>query len=113
MTEVTLNKITGQNILRPAKMRYCTRCVYPASSAAPLAFNEEGVCSGCLVHDQKMTIDWKEREEKLKKLVEPYQSNKNYDCIIPVSGGKDSYFQTWYVTQVLKLKPLLVTYQEI
>ena len=106
----TTNEVTSQ-LYRPPKMRYCTKCVYPASSAVPLAFNEEGVCSGCIVHEQKMKIDWSKQEEKLKKLVEPYKSNSNYDCIIPVSGGKDSYFQTWYVTQVLGLKPLLVTYQ--
>lgn len=99
-------------IKRPPKMLYCSECVYPKSSAVPLAFDEKGVCSGCKVHTQKMQIDWKAREEQLRKLAEPYRdSGSHYDCIIPVSGGKDSYFQTWYVTTVLKMKPLLVTYQ--
>jgi N-acetyl sugar amidotransferase len=97
---------------RPPKMRYCKKCVYPASSAVPLVFDENGICSGCRVHSQNKQIDWKEREIMLKKIIKEYKSkNKsNYDCIIPVSGGKDSYFQTYYVTKVLGLKPLLVTY---
>lgn len=59
-----------------------------------------------------MEIDWVKRGELLKKIVEQYRSKdkSNYDCIIPVSGGKDSYFQTYFVTKVLGLKPLLVTY---
>src|SRR3989338_8391220 len=97
---------------RPPKMRYCKKCVYQASSAVPLVFDENGICSGCRVHEQNKKIDWEKREDMLKKIAEQYRSkNKsNYDCIIPVSGGKDSYFQTYYVTKVLGLKPLLVTY---
>jgi N-acetyl sugar amidotransferase len=93
-------------------MRYCVKCVYPASAAAPLAFDENGVCSGCRVDAMKQKIDWEDRAEELRELVDEYRSRdgSNYDCLIPVSGGKDSHFQTWYVTQVLGLKPLLVTY---
>ncbi len=99
-------------IARPPLMKYCSKCVYPKSSAVPLAFGADGKCSGCRVHEQKMNIDWKHMEERLKTLVEPYRSKgSKYDCIVPVSGGKDSYFQTWYVINVLKMKPLLVTYQ--
>lgn len=99
-------------IQRPPKMRWCTKCVYPSSSAAPLTFDENGVCSGCRVAEQTKTINWTERAERLKKIADQYRSKdgSNYDCIIPVSGGKDSYFQTYYAIHVLKLKPLLVTY---
>lgn len=96
---------------RPPKMKYCTRCVYPISSAVPLSFDEYGVCSGCRVHDQKEKIDWKKREELFKTIMFKYKAKgANYDCIVAVSGGKDSYFQTWYVTKVLGLKALLVNY---
>lgn len=93
-------------------MQYCTKCVYPASSAVKLTFDEHGVCSGCRVAEQRKTIDWKKRAKMLADLTSEYRSvdGSNYDCIIPVSGGKDSYFQTHYVTKILKLKPLLVTY---
>jgi N-acetyl sugar amidotransferase len=97
---------------RPPKMKYCKKCVYPSSSAVPLAFDENGKCSGCKASEQKRDIDWDKRLELLKKIAEKYRSKdgSNYDCLIPVSGGKDSYFQTYFVTKVLGLRPLLVTY---
>jgi N-acetyl sugar amidotransferase len=91
-------------------VQYCTRCVYPAIAATPLTFDENGVCSGCHVSDQKKNINWEERFERLKKLVNEYRSTSNYDILIPVSGGKDSYFQTHVAIKLLGLKPLLVTY---
>ncbi len=96
---------------RPPKMRYCTKCVYPASSAVPLSFDEFGVCSGCHVHTEKEKTDWAKREETFKKILFSYKSKgAQYDCVIGVSGGKDSYFQTYYISKVLGLKPLLVNY---
>ena len=91
-------------------MQYCTRCVYPAVTAAPLSFDEDGVCSGCRVTSQIKQINWEERWQMLLELVNEHRSSSNYDIIIPVSGGKDSYFQTHVVARVLGLKPLLVTY---
>ena len=91
-------------------VRYCSKCVYPSSSAAPLTFDSDGVCSGCRVHSQVVDVDWDERLEMLHELVRPYRNQGKYDVIIPVSGGKDSYFQTHIATKVLNLKPLLVTY---
>ncbi|HEY9619565.1 MAG TPA: N-acetyl sugar amidotransferase [Crinalium sp.] len=91
-------------------VQYCTRCVYPAISASPLTFDEHGVCSGCRVHEQKKTIDWEQRWQWLKELADEYRSSSNYDIVIPVSGGKDSYFQTHIAVKELGLKPLLVTY---
>lgn len=92
-------------------MKYCTKCVCPAASAAPLAFDEQGVCSGCRVAAQKDAIGWEERGEELRELLEEYRcAGSNYDCLIPVSGGKDSHFQTYVITQIYGLRPLLVTY---
>jgi N-acetyl sugar amidotransferase len=91
-------------------VRYCTRCVYPSVAATPLTFDEAGVCSGCRVHDQKKTIDWSRRRRYLDELVSEYRSTSNYDIVVPVSGGKDSYFQTHFAVKELGLKPLLVTY---
>ena len=89
---------------------WCTRCLYPSSSAVPLEFDADGVCSGCRVHDQKKRIDWDERLEWLLDDVEPFRSSSGYECVIGVSGGKDSYFQTHFVKEKLGLNPLLVTY---
>ena len=91
-------------------MRYCSRCVYPAIAATPLTFNENGVCSGCRVALQKDKIDWTKRRHFLKEIANEYRSTNNYDILIPVSGGKDSYYQTHIAVHELGLKPLLVTY---
>lgn len=91
-------------------IRYCTRCVYPSITGAPLTFDEHGVCSACRVSAQREKIDWDRRFEMLKQLTDEYRSSSNYDIIIPVSGGKDSYYQTHVAVRELGLKPLLVTY---
>lgn len=92
------------------KTQYCTKCVYSSATATPLTFDENGVCSGCRVSEQKNKIDWKERWNFLKDIVNEYRSKSNYDIIIPVSGGKDSYYQTHIAVKELGLKALLVTY---
>ena len=91
-------------------VQYCTRCVYPAIAATALTFDESGVCSGCRVGSQKDGIDWAQRRQWLDELVGEYRSESNYDILIPVSGGKDSYWQTHVAVKMLGLKPLLVTY---
>lgn len=97
---------------RPPKMLYCSKCVYPKSSAVPLAFDESGMCSGCKVASQRVDIDWDRRRKIFERMIEEYKSpdGSNYDCIIPVSGGKDSYFQIHIIKKVYGLNPLLVTY---
>lgn len=91
-------------------VRYCTRCTYGTASAAAITFDEEGVCSGCRTAAQAANIDWEQRRGWLQELVEEYRSDDSYDILIPVSGGKDSYFQTHFAVHELGLKPLLVTY---
>ncbi len=76
----------------------------------PLTFDDSGECTGCRVHRQKKDIDWDERLETLLAIVEPYRRSSGYECIVPVSGGKDSYFQVHFVKERLGLNPLLVTY---
>ena len=92
-------------------MRWCKKCVYP-ESAVNFTFNEDGVCSGCSVAAERPEIDWDARFAHFKEICYEYQSKdkSNYDCIIPVSGGKDSYYQTYVIKEVLGLNPLLVTY---
>lgn len=85
---------------------YCSRCVYTSAAATPLTFDAEGVCSGCRTEAQ--VVDWAERWEWFRALTDEYRSD-GYDIIVPVSGGKDSYYQT-HVAKSLGLKPLLVTY---
>jgi N-acetyl sugar amidotransferase len=82
----------------------------PSSSAIPVEFDENGICSGCATASQKIEVDWNRRKKQFQNLLDQYQNNSNYDCIIPVSGGKDSYFQVHMVKNVFKMNPLLVTY---
>lgn len=93
-------------------MQYCVRCVYPANSAVPLNFDEQGVCSGCRVHEEKDKIDWRERKKMLKEILTEYKEKARgpYHCIIPVSGGKDSHWQTHLIRTEFGLNPLLVTF---
>lgn len=93
-------------------MRYCKRCLYPENHPLHLTLDDEGVCSGCRVHEEKDELDWWERSEKLKHIFDTYRnkSGKNYDCIIPVSGARDSYFIVHTVKNVYKMNPLLVSY---
>lgn len=80
-----------------------------------LFFNEEGVCDACQSAQQKSkTIDWKGRQKEFETIIERYRSkNKtHYDCIIPVSGGKDSHYQTYVMKKVYGLNPLLVSFEQ-
>src|SRR3954447_23749096 len=91
---------------------YCTNCVYPSAAAAAAMYDADGVCSGCRVDAFKQRIDWDDRREELAELLEEYRSKdgSNYDCLIPVSGGKDSHYQTYVICKEFGLRPLLVTY---
>jgi N-acetyl sugar amidotransferase len=79
-----------------------------------IVFDNEDVCSGCRVHEEKDKINWHEREQQLKNILENYKntSGNNYDCIIPVSGARDSYFIVHMIKNVYKMNPLLVTYNK-
>lgn len=95
-------------------MRYCRRCLYPANHPLGITFDEQGVCSGCRVHEEKDILDWKERAGRLEKIFNHFRSKtgKIHDCIIPISGARDSYFIVHTVKNVFKMHPLLVTYNK-
>lgn len=95
-------------------MRYCTRCLYSSRHPLHLTFDADGVCSGCRVHEEKDRLDWTQRGEKLRAILEAYRnrSGNNYDCIIPVSGARDSHFIVDVVKNVYGMNPLLVTYNK-
>jgi N-acetyl sugar amidotransferase len=91
---------------------FCKRCLYGDTHPLGLVIDEEGICSGCRIHEEKDTLDWKARWNLLEKVVQPYRSRtgKNYDCIVPVTGGAESYWLVHLVKERLGLDPLLVTY---
>ena len=98
--------------MKLGKVSYCKKCVLPSSSAISVEFNKDGVCSACNTSAQVEEIDWDRRLRQFKKLLNSYKNDngENYDCLIPVSGGKDSYFQVHIIKNILGLNPLLVTY---
>ena len=75
-----------------------------------LHFDEEGVCNACRNFERRKEIDWPSRRTELLNLVEKYKSKDGttWDCIVPVSGGKDSTYQVVKMLQ-LGLNPLCVT----
>lgn len=96
-------------------MDYCKRCCYPANARPGIVFDDEGVCSGCRLVESRKDIDWQEREDELVELLQEYAARQRaagnpYDCIVPVSGGKDSTYQTWLVKEKYGLNPLLISY---
>jgi len=115
------------NINSPKEVIFCKRCVHSNqkvvssslisddaehSNRTRMGF-ENGVCQGCLQVERKYNknIDWKERESKLKKILEKYRSrNGSFDCIVPGSGGKDSVFQAEILKKKYNMNPLTVTF---
>ena len=75
-------------------MNYCKRCIYPENHPLGIVFDDEGVCSGCRVHEEKDEIDWIEKENEFREILNLYKNKKSsyYDCIIPVNGNGDSFF---------------------
>jgi N-acetyl sugar amidotransferase len=98
-------------------MRYCVRCLYPENAKPTIILDDEGVCSGCRYHEsrQKLEINWEERQRVFEKILEQARTTArkrglSHECIIPVSGGKDSHFQVWLLKEKYGFNPLLVTF---
>jgi N-acetyl sugar amidotransferase len=94
-----------------AHLKYCVRCCIPQTQEGVI-FDELGVCQACQSAEQKIHIDWTQRETVLRGILDKAKANAgtNYDCIIPISGGKDSTFQLHVLTKVYGMKPLAVTF---
>jgi N-acetyl sugar amidotransferase len=90
-------------------MKYCKKCLQ-TDTRPNTKFSEDGICPACQYFETLKNVDWIERKEELKKIVEFGKQNNHsgYDCIIGVSGGKDSTRQACFVKDVLGMKPLLV-----
>ena len=88
---------------------YCTRCVMP-STKPDLTFDEEGVCNACRNYEARAEVDWDARKRELVEILDAHRSKdgSRNDCIIPVSGGKDSTYQVLKMLE-FGMNPLCVT----
>ncbi len=109
----------------PEKVIFCKKCVISNqrpnsaveykhtkdSKKATIHFDEQGVCDACRVTEEKKNIDWKTREQELHKLCDRHRKNDgHYDCIIPGSGGKDSFYAAHLLKYKYGMHPLTVTW---
>ena len=109
----------------PRDVKFCSRCVVSnqrpnsaveyshtnQSKKSTILFDEHGVCDACRVAEAKDKIDWAERERELADLCDRYRRNDgHYDCLVPGSGGKDSFYQSWMLKYKFGMHPLTVTW---
>ena len=110
----------------PKEVIYCKRCVIsnqrpnsvsefknvPDAKKLTIAFDADGICDACRVAEQKNNeIDWAERERELAELCNTFRkSDGSYDCIVPGSGGKDSFFASHILKNKYGMHPLTVTW---
>lgn len=97
----------GRDAKRP--IVYCRRCLIPETKP-DIFFDDDGVCSACRHFEARAEVDWDARRRELEEVLDRYRSRDggNYDCVVPVSGGKDSTTQTIRMLQ-LGMNPLCVT----
>ena len=91
--------------------------MYPANAKPTIIMDDEGVCSGCRYHESRgeLEISWDEREEMLGQILDEAKKmarerGNSHDCIVPVSGGKDSHYQVWLLKEKYGMNPLLVKF---
>jgi N-acetyl sugar amidotransferase len=90
-------------------IKYCNRCCMPETMEG-ITFDEFGICTPCRSSEEKMHINWEERETTLNEIILQNKSQNYYDCLLPMSGGKDSMFQAYILTYKYGLTPLAVTH---
>lgn len=88
-------------------LKRCSRCLTP--DTRPNTIFKDGVCQACLNYDKRKEVDWTERYREFAWLCAKHRGSDYYDCLIPVSGGKDSYFIAYTMAEIMGMNPLLVT----
>lgn len=95
-------------------MIFCKKCVMPDTRPG-IQFDAEGVCQACRAEEQKNLTDWDARWKELEALCDKHRGKygaNGYDCVIAVSGGKDSHYQVHVFKEQLGMNPLLVTVED-
>lgn len=91
------------------KPRWCTNCL--AMSTRPrLTFDARNWCNACVWTERKRTLDWSVRQRQLENLLEKHRrSDGRFDCVVPVSGGKDGSYVAYNLKHKYGMNPLAVT----
>jgi N-acetyl sugar amidotransferase len=88
--------------------------LYPETKP-DLTFNEVGICSACIAAEEKYKgINWEQRAKEFHEIIDFYklpEGERGYDCIVPVSGGKDSTYQAYFMKYKCGLNPLCVCFE--
>ena len=88
-----------------AGLKRCTRCILPETFPG-IRFNEEGVCNYCLGYEPIQV----KGERELEQILSKYRGKgKNYDCIVPISGGRDSAYALHQIVKKYKMRTLALT----
>lgn len=91
------------------KIFWCNHCLN-MSTRPRISFDERGWCNACQWMEEKKTLNWNARQEELRHTLNKYQSKSgNFDCIVPVSGGKDGSYVAYTLKHKYKMNPLAVT----
>lgn len=94
-------------------MKFCKNCLMPDTRPG-ITFNKDGICIACQNNAKKENVDWSSRFDELKVLCDKYRRKQEgqYDCIIAVSGGKDSHYQVYVMKELMNMNPLLITVED-
>jgi N-acetyl sugar amidotransferase len=90
------------------KVFWCKNCVV-MSTRPRITFNDDGICSACQWMKEKKKLNWKDRELKLKRLLDTHRKNSDFDCIVAVSGGKDGSYVAYNLKKKYDCRVLAVT----
>lgn len=95
-------------------IKFCKSCLFPETKP-DLHFNDDGICSACVgANNKDVNIDWDKRAQEFSRIIDKFRLPENeigYDCLIPVSGGKDSTYQAYFMKFVCKMNPLCVCFE--
>jgi len=110
----------------PTDIKYCRKCVISnqrpnsaveyihtkASKKETIHFDENEICDACNFTERKRhEIDWKDRDKQLRELCDKYRKHDgSYDCVVPGSGGKDSFYASHILKTQYGMHPLTVTW---
>jgi hypothetical protein len=91
-----------------ASIEHCNKCILPGSYPG-IVFNDEGICNYCLAYRPQQILG----KGKLLEILTSKPKKGRYDCVVPISGGKDSTYILYYVVRELKLNPIAVIYNSV